>query len=301
MKKAVLTIDKFYPQANELRSHFEERFAKPREADSGRFVWDWWNVPGQYTALRTPAYHYFPAEDYRRFHESLVWWGRRNLGCHDISPPWLSCYIDGCKQELHADLPHGPWAFVYSLTPWQKRKFTGGETMLVRDEVLAYWNDFQTARGVERADIIQEVPALFNRLTVFDPRIPHGVQEVRGVRDPVEGRLVVHGWFVQPRPFIEGPLKTKDLQSVIDDLTGYLQQLFEQGVDVQGVLSLRFKVLPSGRVTDFKILTDTLRHTSRDKASERAVITLVRKVLSQVEFKKNRSASSVTLPLIFER
>lgn len=301
MKKSVLTIDNFFSGAKELRSHFDDRFRDPRDTDSGRFVWDWWHVPGQYTALRTPAYHYFPAELYRDFHESLVWWGRRNLGCHDISPPWMSCYIDGCKQELHGDLPHGPWAFVFSLTPWKKRKFTGGETMLMREETLSYWTDFQTSRGIERGDVMQEVPALFNRLTVFDPRIPHGVREVEGVRDPRDGRLVIHGWFVQPRPFIEGPLSTKDLQGAIDDLTGYLQELFEQGVDVQGVLSARFKVGASGSVSDFKILTDTLRHPARDKASERAIIQVTKKVLGQVQFKKQKAASHVTLPLIFER
>src|SRR3569832_1695614 len=106
MKKAVLTVDRFYSGAQALRSHFEERFENPHQADSERFVWDWWHVPSQYTALRSPAYHFFPHEEYRKFHESLVWWGRRNLGCHDISPPWLSCYIDGCKQEFHGDLPH---------------------------------------------------------------------------------------------------------------------------------------------------------------------------------------------------
>jgi len=41
---------------------------------------------------------------------------------------------------------------------------------------------------------------------VFDPRIPHGVRTVTGTHDPREGRLVIHGWFVQPRPFIRGPL-----------------------------------------------------------------------------------------------
>lgn len=29
--------------------------------------------------------------------------------------------------------------------------------------------------------------------TVFDPRFPHGVREVRGTRDPLKARLVIHG------------------------------------------------------------------------------------------------------------
>ena len=109
-------MDGFAPEAKALRATFDERFAEPRSTRGDRFVWDWWHVPGQYTALRTPAWTYFPKKVYEAFHRRLVEWGRKTLGCHDISPPWLSLYIDGCRQELHGDLPHGPWAFVYSLT-----------------------------------------------------------------------------------------------------------------------------------------------------------------------------------------
>src|SRR5206468_4646827 len=111
--KNCLTIDGFSPLADELRAVFEDRFGDSRGGDGSRFVWDFWYVPGQYRLVRTPAYHYFPSRLYRDFHSSLVQWGRENLGCHDISPPWLSYYVDGCRQDLHADVPHGPWAFVF--------------------------------------------------------------------------------------------------------------------------------------------------------------------------------------------
>jgi len=80
-----------------------------------------------------------------------VHWGRATLGCHDVSPPWLSLYVEGCRQELHGDLPHGPWAFVFSLTNWRQRTFRGGETLLVRDEVLDFWHDFASVRGSRSA------------------------------------------------------------------------------------------------------------------------------------------------------
>lgn len=44
-----------------------------------------------------------------------------------MTPMWLSYYVDGCEQALHCDNPHGPWAFVLSLTEWDEREFTGGE------------------------------------------------------------------------------------------------------------------------------------------------------------------------------
>src|SRR5262245_34836893 len=115
-RSSFLTLPRFSPEAAALRSHFEKRFANPLQPSSDRFVWDYWHVPEQYQALRTPAYAYFPKELYRRFHERLVHWGRETLGCHDVSPPWLSLYLEGGFQNWHGDVPHGPWAFVYSLT-----------------------------------------------------------------------------------------------------------------------------------------------------------------------------------------
>ena len=304
MKKAaqpLLITDSFFDGAREMRGHFEERFSDPRSTRADRFVWDYWHVPGQYTALRTPAWHFFPKKVYEQFHNHLVWWGRRNLGCHDVSPPWMSCYVNGCGQELHGDLPHGPWAFVYSLTPWKGRSFKGGETVLLREEILSYWQGHKSAHGgLERGDVVTEVPALFNRLTVFDPRIPHGVKQVEGVHDVNQGRLVIHGWFVQPRPFIEGPLSTKDLQSVIDDLGGALGELFAQGLDVRGTLSLNFKVSPSGQVTDVRVLSNALRNPAGDPRIIKALLRHIAGFLGEAKLRKHKKASTVTLPLIFE-
>lgn len=300
MSQHLLTIDSFYRDAKKLRAHFEDRFRDPREARSDRFVWDYWHVPDQYTALRTPAYHFFPKKDYEAFHNALVWWGRRTLGCHDVSPPWMSCYLDGFGQELHGDLPHGPWAFVYSLTPWTKRKFTGGETVLLKPDVLEYWQGFQSSGGLERGDIVEEVPANFNRLTVFDPRIPHGVKTVKGVQDLLQGRLVIHGWFVQPRPFIEGPLSPKELQGLIDDLSGELGEAIEDGLDLQGMLSMRLTIDPSGRISKVRPLTNSLKTSDGDRALEASFVRHVSTWLRQASFRKQRGASQVTLPLVFE-
>lgn len=54
----LLVVDSFAAEARALRSHFDARFADPRRATTDRFVWDLWHVPGQYTALRTPAWEY---------------------------------------------------------------------------------------------------------------------------------------------------------------------------------------------------------------------------------------------------
>lgn len=300
MPRGLVVVDRFAPEAAALRRVFDDRFADPRRATGDRFVWDYWHVPGQYTALRTPAWTYFPAALYRRFHERLVTWGREHLGCHDVSPPWLSNYVEGCRQELHGDLPHGPWAFVFSLTHWRTRMFRGGETLLVRDEVLDYWHGFESTRSVEEGELLRAVPPQFGRLVVFDPRIPHGVREVTGTHDPREGRLVIHGWFVQPRPFVRGPLSTKLLGARIaelaDRLGGWLGEL-----PVAGILSVRFTIERGGRVRGVRVLSDTTRVPAVDDARRGKVVREIVKYIAGWTFGAQRGTSQVTLPLVFER
>ena len=296
----MLIVDRFAPEAAKLRSTFDTRFANPRGTGSDRFVWDYWHVPGQYTALRTPAWTYFPSAIYRQFHQRLVQWGRETLGCHDVSPPWLSLYVEGCRQELHADLPHGPWAFVFSLTNWRQRTFRGGETLLVRDEVLDFWHDFASVRGVEERDLIRTVEPKLNRLTAFDPRIPHGVRTVTGTHDPREGRLVIHGWFVQPRPFVRGPLSTRILTARIAELTDRLGGMLGD-LPIAGLYSVAFDVDRRGVVRNVKALSDTTRVP---RADERARIKLVRRIREDIagwRFGTQKLPSRVTLPLVFER
>jgi len=300
MTRSVVIVDKFAAEGSELRQTFDERFAEPRSTRGDRFVWDWWHVPGQYTALRTPAWTYFPKKTYEAFHRRLVAWGRATLGCHDISPPWLSCYVDGCRQELHGDLPHGPWAFVYSLTAWKGRVFRGGETLLLRDEVLDFWQDFRSVRAVEEHELLRAVEPRFDRLVVFDPRIPHGVRTVTGTRDPREGRLVIHGWFVQPRPFVEGALPVRALSQKIADLGGALGTWLGD-LPIAGMLSLAFTVDRSGWVGNVRMLSDTTRVPLADEKARRALIKKIRLYVGGWTFGKQRGVSRVTLPLVFER
>jgi hypothetical protein len=301
MTRSVVIVDKFAPtDGRALRDTFDERFAEPRSTRGDRFVWDWWHVPGQYTALRTPAWTYFPRKTYEAFHRRLVAWGRATLGCHDISPPWLSCYVDGCRQELHGDLPHGPWAFVYSLTPWQGRAFRGGETHHLRDEFFDFWQDLRSVRAVEEHELLRAVEPRFDRLVVFDPRIPHGVRTVTGTRDPREGRLVIHGWFVQPRPFVEGALPVRALSQRIADLGGALGTWLGE-LPIAGMLSLAFTVDGHGRAKNVRLLSDTTRVPLANEAARRTVVRRIRAFVATWTFGKQRGPSQVTLPLVFER
>jgi len=300
VSRSVLIVDRFAPEAHALRSVFDSRFAAPREAHGDRFVWDYWHVPGQYTALRTPAWTYFPRALYARFHNRLVAWGRAHLGCHDISPPWLSLYVEGCRQELHGDLPHGPWAFVFSLTHWRGRTFRGGETLMVRDDVLDFWHDFVSVRAVEHDELIRAVAPQFARLTVFDPRVPHGVRAVTGTHDPREGRLVIHGWFVQPRPFVRGALPVRALAARISELTDRLGAWIADR-PIAGLVSFSFDVDRRGHVLEPRVLSDTTRAPRADERARKALVRRIRETIAGWRFGSQRATSRVTLPLVFER
>lgn len=294
MKDFVFIKDGFSSAATQMRQEFEGKMGQPKRTHNGRFVWDFWHVPQQYTLLRTPADQFFSQKVWSKFLSDLGLWSARTLGCQAITPPWLSCYIEGCEQKLHSDLPHGPWAFVFSLSP--KGKFKGGETVLLRPQVLDYWKNFLNAEDRELHSFVKEVPSNFNRLTVFDPRIPHGVNRVRGTMDPMEGRLVVHGWFTEPRPYIEGALTAIKVAPALDDAVDGFSLASQKLGAWHGMLSLRLMISASGKVQGLKVLANSLQALEGSAALSPA---LLRKQFGALQFPKAKGATEVTLPLLF--
>jgi hypothetical protein len=227
-----------------------------------------------------------------------VQWGRENLGCHDISPPWLSYYVDGCYQNLHSDVPHGPWAFVYSLTP-NKKDFRGGETLILKPKTLNYWADFNESKQYEYDSFVDRVPSKMNQLILFDPRFPHGVSEVKGTRDPLKSRLVIHGWFVNPRPYVVGGLSTAQVQKALDPAFHSLMQILSQIELLNGAVSIRLKVSKSGRVLVYKLLTNTLISQKSDQA-DLYLLKELRSIFKFILFPKSKTESQITIPLLFK-
>lgn len=295
MKNPVLIEKNFSREAKNLRNFFLDQFNDPHQAHSKRFVWDYWNVPGQYRLVRTPAYHYFPSKIYQNFHSQLVQWGRENLGCHDISPPWLSYYVDGCRQNFHSDVPHGPWAFVFSLSP-SELTFKGGETVIMKPETLNYWNKFQNQANHEEDEFFYKIPPKFNNLIVFDPRFPHAVSEVKGPEDPREGRLVIHGWFVQPRPYVVGGHSVNQIGTKLKILFKDLSRL---ALDKYcGTYCVRLQISRTGEVLGLKDLSNTLISTDGNN-SDQELILEIKKRLRTIQFGRAPRSSQVTLPIVF--
>ena len=160
-------------------------------------MWDYWHVPDQYTYIRTFAEEFFPSDLYGRFRDHLLAWGRVTPGCTKILSPWLSYYIDGFRQELPADIPHGPWAYVFSFTNWDERTFTGGETFLLAQDTSTFGG--ATTLANVRADFVcganrAAFQPTYSLRSADSPRRP----SVEGTREPLDSRIAVHGWFYEP-------------------------------------------------------------------------------------------------------
>lgn len=299
MQNSVLKIDQFFDEASSLRKEFLEAFANPLETREERFRWDYWHVPNQYTLHRTLASQFFSSHLYEQFEESLAAWGQENLGCSEISTPWISYYVDGCEQRLHADNPHGPWAFVFSLTDWSERKFTGGETQILSELTLDYWNQTEFRKGVESPQLFDLVEPEFNRLTVFDPRKPHGVSRVGGTLDPREGRVVIHGWFLDPQPYVSGGLAETDIGSELGAVLNPALDQIESDGAYDGYLSFEVKIAPSGEVESVRCVVETLRSVDPNSESVKSVESQLSKALYSSKFPSAVTASELRLPVVF--
>jgi hypothetical protein len=300
------------PLISNLRAHFDERFAEPLKTTADRFAWDFWHVTDedstiQYSLHRTPADAFFPSDLYDQLEDALVEYGERVLGCRGISPVWLSYYTDGCRQEFHCDNPHGPWAFVLSLTNWDARTFTGGETMLLNPTVLDFWRNFDSSQGLESKQLTTLIAPKFGQLTVFDPRFPHGVRIVEGGnRDPRHGRIVLHGWFTSPTPFFNGALDDALVTPVLNESLGSLYEALGELPPAVGTATVRLTVGPDGKMAGLEFLTNTVMLRPQGCGGDDVdgarmdVLGCICDHLASIQWPESGGNTEITLPFIFE-
>jgi hypothetical protein len=288
-----------------LRGKFVDHFSDSRQGNSDRFCFDYWHVPDQYTLLRTPADHFFGEELFGELAESICSYGQRCLGTSSISPPWLSLYVENCEQKWHVDGWHGPWAYVLSLSS-DPLLFTGGETQILKPHVLDYWSSMPTGVGLEMPHLMDRIKPEWNRLSVFDPRLPHSVSPVRGTMDPLRGRLVIHGWFTDPQPHFEGGLEAQAelAEATIGDALDGLDEEMSDLSRLMGTLAIRISVSgTNGKVTRLEVLSDTLvpDPTEPDGWGARAAaLNILGRRLLQMQFSTAEADSFVTIPFMFE-
>jgi len=292
------------PISTELRLHYDKHFQDPRQPDAGRFIWDPWYVnvgdgkqtpdadaadgdeyadeqdtllvPGeqeatdaqtQYSLKRIQSNNFFSEEDFSTLVEDLTLLGR-SIGLTSITPPWISMYTgDGDMQNLHTDAPQGPVAFVLSLC--RENEFQGGETIMLKPNVMELWKGFDGSVGMETGSIMRYIPPTpLGRCIVFDPRVPHGVNRVKGLsgngNDPRTARVVVHGWFNTPELCWFGNWEESEVEKMNSMLDEALQPIVEtlgsgEIGRVCGYLACRVDIDEDGDVTDVVGVCDTLQ------------------------------------------
>jgi hypothetical protein len=246
--------DEFCGFAREMRAAFEAHFADPYAMKPPQhFVWNYWHVPGRYTYLRSELPAVLGRELANRFLQHLETWSLLRYG---LKPrmPWLSLYVNGCEQGLHNDAGNGRLAYVYSLTRWQERRFSGGETLLLRPQARALERQTNSS---SLGDLMQLVPADFNRLILFDDRQPHGVARLSGTMAPAEGRLVIHGHLIETEPVLIGALPAAALASIGATLQSDFARLSAAAnQDVHGVVTLRADIAANGAIGNARVLSD---------------------------------------------
>ena len=251
-----MAVDDFLPArfAEQLRQPIDDHFAEPmlHRPDSHQ-VWNYWYVPDLYTYLRTQPEKIIPRPLIERFRDALSKWAGETLGLASVTWPYLSLYVDGCQQSLHNDSANGRFGYVYSLT-WDDRKTIGGETIVLREGDLFRSNLSRSAAGWGLYDLISP---RFNRLAIFDDRMPHGVQRVEGSMDPLEGRFVLHGHISEGGPVVDGPLAPATIAEALEgSLAETLASLAGGEPACHGPLALRLVIAPSGEVLDARPLLD---------------------------------------------
>ncbi len=175
---------------------------------------------------------------------------------------------------------------------------------MIRPEILSLWSQGVPAgHAFEENEIVERVPPIQGRLVVFDPRRPHGVSRVSGTLDPLEGRLVVHGWFAQPLPFVEGPMTPAAAEDSLQAFDKVLAKSLSNGIESTGTAAYRIFISPTGRATRVIKLASSLTCSRLETlASEnRIIFAAVKTHFVGWKFPPAKRASILTLPLSFER
>lgn len=294
----ILVVDDFLPAelAPAMRRDIDAHFADPgaHRADIHQ-VWNYWHVPELYTYLRTSPEKVIRRDHVESFVAALQAWSAATLGMGNVTWPYLSLYVSGCRQALHNDAANGRFAFVYSLTR-DRRQTIGGETFVFRegDPFRARLAEASAGRGFY--DVIEPK---FNRLVVFDDRLPHAVERIEGSMDPLEGRFVLHGHLSESGT-VTGALSVALVEAAVSELLhDFAASCPARLALYQGPLVLRFVVNPRGSVDTCEILVDRVVHPDPGHSEWEPLRADFIKRLMALKFPLADGTTTVTQPLAF--
>ena len=299
LRAPILVADDFLPRelALAMRADIDAHFANPgaHRADTHQ-VWNYWFVPTLYAYLRTAPEKIIRRDRVDTFMRTLRAWSIAALGMGNVTWPYLSLYVGGCRQGLHNDATNGRFAFVYSLTRDQRRTI-GGETLIFREGDPFRGNLATASAGLGFHDLIEPK---FNRLVVFDDRLPHAVERVEGSMDPIDGRFVLHGHLSEAGMIVTGALPGAVVEEA---LVGLLRDFAERNSArialYQGPLALRFVIGAGGLMQTCEILADRVIHIDPHHVEWEPLRDDLLDRINELKFPPARGETTVIKPLVF--
>lgn len=294
----------FSPDAEALRACVDRHFSNPSQAGEQHQVWDYWHVPNLYTYLRTSPDKVIDRALVDAFYAQLQSFALTHLGMDHVTWPRLSLYVEGCSQALHNDSSNGAIGYVHSLTRWDERRFSGGETMIFREQ--DYWASGRFREAGAGRHFYETVPGPFNQLLLFDDRLIHGVVPVRGVADPRQARLVLHGHISARGMSIDGGL---DQLMAAGDEGGAPEGLARMLGAVKaivaahkgafhGFVTCAVDIDAGGAVLQARPLVQRVLATTGPRVAD-PVVEQVLQAICAVRFAPAPAPSRITLPVLF--
>jgi hypothetical protein len=297
LRDRLVVVDDFLPLdlAEAMRRDIDAHFGRPQaHAPASHQVWNYWFVPELYAYLRTQPEKVIGKTRADAFHQLLRDWSISHLGLGQVTWPFLSLYVAGCRQGLHNDAVNGRFAFVFSLTRDQRRT-QGGRTIVHREGDPVRNMMTQASAGASFFDVVEP---RFNRLVVFDDRIPHAVETVEGSMDPVEGRFVLHGHLSEGGPIVGGALPPETVARPLEAaLSAFASSVILDGY--HGPLTFRLEVGPAGDVTRSRVLLDRVLHPDPTDARWPGLLSDLAGRLSSLRFPAAAGHSVIIAPLAF--
>lgn len=283
----------FYSGAAAMRDALDARFRKTyaHHAD-----WAYFCDPQMYTYLRTEPRRVFPRDLLETFEQRLRLWCIEHLGLVPMGSPFLHLMVNGCKLGLHSDFHNGCWGYVYSLTRWETRTFSGGETLLLRDGVPSY------KKHHAHGELLYElIPAHFNQLLIFDDRIVHATPAIEGSMDPTQGRIALVGHIRATSPLITGELDPSVVRNIILQGLNQLRDPLRSYRDIQGTVTYKLTVDKTGSVASATPLTDNLvnPYTGYNPSDIVATVkSLIQRAITGLKFPAANSTTAIIVPIL---
>ncbi len=297
---SLIVIDDFLADelAIALRGNIDDHFANPsaHHGDTHQ-VWNYWFVPELYTYLRTSPEKVIARERAIAFHDVLRKWSIGHLGMTEVTWPYLSLYVGGCRQGWHNDSRNGRFGFVFSLTR-NARRTIGGETLIWRDSDPFRGNLATATAGRGFYEVIEP---RFNRLLIFDDRLPHAVERVDGSMDPAEGRLVLHGHLSEGSAVIVGALPAAQVAEQLNAALSQFGNETSAGTTFyNGPLILRLVIEASGALATCEILVDRVIHPDPGHVGWDAVRSALLARLAALKFPPSGGHTTLIQPVLFD-